>query len=313
MTKTKTKQREADLLSATQQEFPSEYGPAEVIAAAIDEPEPKAKNALKVVERTGPLQDASATEVAMLMKASTDPNVDLEKFNAIDAAIERRRALMAEAAFDVAFIDLQEELPVITKDGRIDMGTTRSGKEGVKTRYATYPNIQQETRPILRNHKFALKHTVQPGKNDIGLLIVSTLSFGTHKVMAELPLKLETGGAKNDIQGAKSSIEYAKRINTILLLDLISLDPKDDDNNGFARAKKGAKPTETEAQEDSDAKITMEQAIELKKKIVECGLTDERFCASFKIEAPTDLPAAAFKSAITRCENYKQQAAQSTR
>lgn len=262
--------------------------------------------AVAKVERQKVLADEASDEVATLLRVIADPACDVAKAERIEAMIARARAKVAENKYNAAFIELQADLPEITKDGLIDQGETRSGRQGSKSAYATYPNIQKAVRGPLHQHKFTLKHTVRPGPGNVGVVIYSTLSHAGHTEVAELPLPLETSGSKNNVQGVNSSISYGKRINTTTLLDLISRATEDADRDGHRPPKQRA---------DADEKpqtITGPQAKALLQKIDECGVPSDMIQKKFKALGITrihDLPASSHDDFVKSCENYKAEAA----
>lgn len=299
MTKAQTKERGPELFEGA----PEQSKPAKLPAAKA-QAAPKAKGtAVAKVERHKVLADEASDEVATLLRVIADPACDVAKAERIEAMIARARAKVAENKYNAAFIDLQADLPEITKDGRIDQGETRSGRHGSRSAYATYPNIQTAVRKPLRDHRFTLKHTVRPGPGGTGVVVYSTLSHAGHTEVAELPLPIEKSGSKNDVQGVNSSISYGKRINTTTLLDLISRAPEDDDRDGNRRRA---------AEDDQPAKtITGPQAKALLQKIDECGVPSDliqRKFAAFGITRINDLPAAAHDDFVKSCNNYKAEA-----
>jgi hypothetical protein len=292
-----TQMREPDLLGAeiaSGAAMPVQAPPATAGAKS----KAVAKNARRV-----PLSDEGADEVAILLHAVADPNCDVGKAERLRTMINEERARRAQIAYDEAFAALQDELPEIDKDGKIVI-EGKAGKRGQSTAYATYPNIQRATRKMLHKHGFTLRHTVRPGREGVGIAVHSFLSHGGYTEQAELPLPLETSGSKNNVQGVHSSISYGKRINSILLMDLISKDPKDDDLDGF-KPKRGVERRETgEVVIDPQARISAEQAETLKEKVESCGVGEKRFLEKYQIQAIEDLAASLYDEAESACLRF---------
>lgn len=294
----KVKEQTPDLLGEVATEAP----PAQLPAA----PKTAKGKTVAKVEPNKALSDEGASEVAMLLRAVTDPNVDVQKAQAIEGMIERRRAALAKAAFVKAYIALQSDLPEIDQDGKIvaEGVSRRSGKAySQKSSYSTFPNLYRMVKPKLRAHGFGFLCAPDVGKDGVGIIMHGTLMHDAgHEFSGLLPLKLETSGSKNDLQGVGSSLSYGRRYLLITLCQIISRAPQDKDING-------ATPEDVKSEDEvDDNKITMEQAIQLREKIEASGLTAERFCTKYRIKSPSDLPAADFNAAIAACDNFKQQA-----
>jgi hypothetical protein len=213
--------------------------------------------------------------------------------------------------FHAAFLQMHAELPVINKDGRIVIaaksGASPSGRQSGKqdTPYATLPNIQKNTDPILRKHGFTLITTPEPGADGVGILMHGELSFVcdtqygrlVHHKRCAIPAPLETGGSKNNVQGVGSSLSYTRRFVRLTLLDIIS-EAKEDkalDDDGKAASGPASKPP---------PKINKEQVDTLVKLIVSCGVSRETFCAKYDIETVRDLLAKDYEDAVAACNNY---------
>lgn len=265
----------------------------------------------KVEPKKPPLSDEGASEVAVLLRAVADPNVDVEKAKAIEEMIERRRAAHAKKLFIQAFIDLQDALPEINRDGKIVAeGTSRAGKAYKQnTPYATFPNLYKTIKPILKRHGFALLCEPDAGKDGVGVIIRGQLVHTAgHQIEGVLPLQLETSGSKNNLQGVGSSISYGRRYMAITLCQIISKAPEDEDLDGNAPPKKAkGKQAEPEAEPEDDGKINMEQAQALQAKINDCGVPLEKFRS--KYGEPAELPVAMLKEAMAACDDYKAKVA----
>lgn len=307
MTKAKTKEREhaPALFPEAQAQEPAAPKPI----AKIAEPKPKAPksgtNAVAKVERRQPLADEASDEIATLLRVVSDPGCDVAKAERIEGMIERARAKRAQIYYDKAYNALQEELPEITKDNKIVI--EKNGKVIQSTPFANYLSIQRIAQPILRRHGFTLEHRTEPGKDGVGIVVVSTLSYShgidyRHAKIAILPLKIENSGSKNDIQGVNSSISYGKRINTNTLLDLRSNAPQEVDRDGHHAKKLNAKP---ENQEEPEQHLTPKEVEKLNTAIKECGVGAKTFCTKYGIGEVEDLPPNLLAEALKACSARK--------
>jgi hypothetical protein len=262
----------------------------------------KPGTAVAKAERRGALTDEGADEVSVLLRVVEN---DPAKAQMVEAMLERARARRAKIYYDKAYNALQQDLPIINKDNKIVI--EKGGRVIQSTPYASYDNMQIITRPILHKHDFTLEHTTEPGKDGVGIVVISTLSYShgldyRHTKTATLPLKIENSGSKNDIQGVNSSISYGKRINTNTLLDLISQAPDEKDRDGHPKPKRGAKPEEQV--DEQSTTINGSQEKELLKAINDCGVGPATFLQKYEIDAVKDLPAKLFAEAMKACADY---------
>jgi len=268
-------------------------------------PPPKSQSVARVEKLPPP---APQNMLAIIAAAAADPKVDTDKMRALLEMQKEIRAEEARMSFTRAFIALQNDLPVINATGRIEI-EGKSGKKGQKTPYATFQEIHRVTKPILREHGFALWFAPDVGPEGRIVMRGYLDHVEGHGKTCAIPLPLETSGSKNNVQGVGSSISYGKRYATISLLNIVSHAPEDSDRDGAdaPKNKRGGEP----AQDDGDGagKISMEQAQRLREKIDLVGLTSERFCAKYKIEGIADLDAAMFQEALNACDNFRKAAA----
>ncbi|MDE2021204.1 MAG: hypothetical protein KGJ13_12785, partial [Patescibacteria group bacterium] len=129
--------------------------------------------------------------LAIIMTAATDPRCDVQKMQALLDMNKQIEAREAEKAFTRDFIALQDVLPVIDKDGKIDHGP---GKQ--KNLYSTYPNMMKVCKPLLKSHGFALASWVEPEAGGARIVIVSQLDHVEHHHRtSRFPLPIEQSGS----------------------------------------------------------------------------------------------------------------------
>jgi hypothetical protein len=225
--------------------------------------------------------------LSVIAQAVTNPDVDTAKMSVLHSILGELRAEEARIAFTQAFVGLN--LPSIDRDGRIDEGITRSGRQGKKTRYATFENLNAQCDPILRKAGFALWFEPDTGPDGKITVRAHLDHVKGHGKSCALPLGLDTTGAKNPAQSAVSSVSYGKRVTMIAILNIQTHAPEDAD-------KDGALPAET---------ITGPQAKKLLKALDESGLETARFIEKYKINAAHELPARLFDEVMDALANYK--------
>lgn len=245
--------------------------------------------------------------LAIIAEAASNPAVNPDNMRALldmqkEIAAEERRQ-----AFDAAFIALQADLPVIDKDGKIEIRKKdergeRAGALQQATPYATFEAIMDAIQPLLTKHGFGLSFETK-SLND-RLLVIGHLIGHGHERSTEFPLPAETSGSKNNVQGWGSSMSYGKRYCTIALLNIRSRAPQDRDADGhygrFVNAKGGglaqeAPPVET---------ISETQQMNLIEAIEGCGVPMAKFLDHYGIKKVADLPADLYGAAVKACQDY---------
>lgn len=182
--------------------------------------------------RRGPVAIArrpndNAEIVLRLIDLAKDPAIDALKINQLLDAHERVSAHQARAAFDAAFAQMQAELPVIQKNGRIMV------EGALRSTFARDVDIMSVVRPILAKHGFALRHS--NSMKDGLLTVTGILSHRDgHRETDLFETARDDSGRKNPIQSWGSARQYGKRYTTISLLNISSEDEDDGESTGKA-------------------------------------------------------------------------------
>lgn len=223
--------------------------------------------------------------MAVIARAASDPNTDVEKLEKLLGMYERITAKSAKAAYMAALAEMQPELPVVKERGGISIG-----KGSTPQPYALWEDINEAIRPVLHKHGFAL--SFRTGRNGDRVTVTGVLSHREgHCEETTMELPSDNSGSKNAVQAVGSSTSYGKRYTAIALLNITS---SGEDDNG----KAGGGGLIDEGQRDH-----IRNLIERTKADV------EKFCAHFKIDAIPDLPVAKYEDAI-RMLNLKAKAIQ---
>lgn len=183
----------------------------------------------------------ATTILAIISKASTDPNCDIDKLERLGAMYERLKAGQAQQAYSDALANLQQELPVIPKRGNI------TGKSGnVQSTYAKWEDVNEAIKPHLARHGFSLSFRIP--RNEKGVEVEGVLShrFG-HSERTSILLPADVSGNKNAVQAVASSVSYGKRYTAFALLNITAADEDDD---GQSACTQPAAKTITAVQSD---------------------------------------------------------------
>jgi hypothetical protein len=173
---------------------------------------------------TVPAVVAPESEMArMIERLASNPDVNVDKLERLIAMQERVLDRNAEAAFNVAFAEMQPKIPEITERGAI-----KNKEGGVQSRYAKNEDIQKVIRPILKAHGFTLSfRTEWPGPKLVKVVGILTHNEG-HARTSEFQTAADESGSKNAIQGLGSAVSYGHRYTTIDLLNITSRGQDDD-------------------------------------------------------------------------------------
>ena len=220
---------------------------------------------------------------ALVERFVTDPTVDVTKLREI---MEMRKELRAEQArmdSELAFIDMQPDLPTIDKSGQIeidekDQNNKKTGKKILVSKYAEWENINDIITPILAQHGFSLRFDFERDPQGMLTAIAIITHRGGHQWLTRSPpLPMDATGSKNPTQGWGSASSYAKRYATIAALNIRTRDIKsgrDDDAAGAGLLPKTISPDNAEALAD---------------RLAKAGASIPKFCAHFKIARVADL------------------------
>lgn len=164
---------------------------------------------------------------ALISRAATDPNFDVEKMRALLDMQKELVADQAKAQFNEAYARLQLVLPRIKKGGIVEY------KDKPAFTYAKWEDIDAAIRPLLNAEGFSLTFDTAPHQSG-GILVTGKLlhSSGHEKTASIGPLPLDTSGGKNNLQGAGSTFAYGCRYTSRMLLNLIYEAEDDDGHRG---------------------------------------------------------------------------------
>jgi hypothetical protein len=155
----------------------------------------------------------------MIERVTLNPDVPIEKMEKLLDIQERMMNKQAEIDFNIAFSDMQPELPIIKAKGRGHNSTTYARKE----------DMNRLVNPILKKHGFALSFSNRQEESDI--ITVATLRHRSgHCEKTELRLKNDTSGSKNAVQAVGSSQSYGERYTMKSILNLTITDDETDDD-----------------------------------------------------------------------------------
>ena len=222
--------------------------------------------------------------LSVIEKAANNPEVDVQK---VQALLDMQLQVMdkqAEISFNNAMTRLQSKMPRIKRGRAVEYAIDKTKPDGPKKtafKFSAYEDIDKDIRPLLDEEGFSMSFTSEMRSGDGGGIIVhGTLSHKDgHSRTASIPIALDTTGGKNNIQAMGSSFSYGKRYTLTMLLNIVTEGEDDDGNTQLIKA------------------VTEEQRDELQKLIEETETDIAAFCKQYDIQSLADLNAKEFRAA----------------
>lgn len=189
------------------------------VVATIEQVKPPRRAPRKTAK---PNTNDSTTIMSIIMQVATNPSADLDKMERLMQMHERHQVKQAKQAFDDALSQMQSELPVVYERGAI------LNKQGaVQSTYALWEDINEQLRPTLSKHGFAI--TFRIPRNERGVEVEGVLSHKDgHRESTSILLPADTSGSKNGVQAVASSVSYGKRYTAGALLNFTTTGEDDD-------------------------------------------------------------------------------------
>lgn len=188
--------------------------------------------AIQVVEPQGgqnivPMNDSAAL-MAVISRAATDPNCDVEKMERLYAMHERMQDRQAAEAFAIAMSQTQAAVRKAVKD--------RNNTQ-TKSDYATLESIDAATRPVYTANGFSLSFDTQDSPLAGHVRIVChVMHSGGHTKSYTYDNPMDDKGIQGSVNKTPthargSAVTYGRRYLTLLIFNL-STGAHDDDGNG---------------------------------------------------------------------------------
>lgn len=169
------------------------------------------------------IEQQSTQLLGTIAEAAKNPDVDVDKMQALLDMQERVMNRAAKAAFTQAIHAFQEECPEIPKSRVISVRGRRQSS------YCAFEDMMRVIRPIMVKH--GLTASFNSDDKNGRIEVICTLS---HKDGFDLVSKFaapsDKSGSKNDVQAVGSSLSYGKRYSLAAALGLVFAEEDDDGN-----------------------------------------------------------------------------------
>ena len=180
--------------------------------------------------------EAPGSLLAAIVGMAKDPAVNIPALQALMAMQERLEEREAKRAFTAAFARLSADLPRVKKNGTITL-VTKDGKDKGSIPFARWEDMDTVIRPLMVREGFTLSFdsAQRPGEGG-GLVVTGTLMHADgHTRTASMPLALDTGPGRNNLQAMGSTLSYGKRYCAEMLLNIVREGVDDDGKLGGMR------------------------------------------------------------------------------
>ena len=173
--------------------------------------------------------------LSLIMEAAQNPAVDVTKLQALlgmQLTLEDRQA---ERSFNEALMRVTNGMPRVKKNGTIDLGVDKqTNKARGSLPFARWEDMDAMIRPRLETEGFTLSFDSAPRPGEGGGAIISgtLLHRDGHKRTVSIPLPLDTGPGRNNLQALGSTLSYGKRYCTEMLLNIVREGADDDGKLG---------------------------------------------------------------------------------
>ena len=194
--------------------------------------------------------DATANIAMMILQASNNPDIDVDKIEKMYQLYNAEAGRLAELEFSNALVAMQGEISPIATDAQFSEGGTK---------YLSYEKMVAVTKPILSKYGFSLYHEEKTeilgqgqAKNGATIFngLVTVTAFLRHKtgkfLTTSLTIPFDFSGSKNSntAQAQGSAVSYGRRYTMAGLLKIATYD----DDANFNRSNELVKLMPAQAQ-----------------------------------------------------------------
>lgn len=167
------------------------------------------------------------TLLSAIVRMASDQSVDVTKLQALLAMQERLEARQAEAAFNAAHARVVSKMPRVPKNGVVNLGVGKGSYN-----FARWEDVDALLRPLMQAEGFSLTFDAQYRDGGGAVVIATLLHSGGHSRQASIPLALDTGAGRNNLQAMGSTLSYGKRYLAEMLFNIVREGIDDDGRTG---------------------------------------------------------------------------------
>lgn len=220
----------------------------------------------------------SATLMAVITRAASDPSIDVDKLERLTGLYERITSKSAEQSFNASLVAAQTEMRPVATD---------ANNPQTRSRYASYLALDKALRPIYTRHGFSLSFNTADGAPEGHIRVVCEVGHnGGHTRHYQADMPADGKGAKGGDVMTKThafgaGVTYGQRYLLKMIFN-VAVGADDDGNSG-----------------PGIERVNPTQLGDLRAHIESVGADLDRFLAHFGIETLADLPVRRLAEATT--------------
>lgn len=185
-------------------------------------------NDITRVEQAGPVAVSEPISLLNIIAAAAEnTSVDVVKLQALLDMQERVEKRQAEASFNKALARVSANMPRVKKNGRVDLGKGGGGYD-----FAKWEDMDTAIRPLMRQEGFTLSFNMESKEGGGAIVSGTLLHQDGHSKTSTVPLALDSGAGRNNLQAMGSTLSYGKRYVTEMLFNIVREGADDDGESG---------------------------------------------------------------------------------
>lgn len=173
-------------------------------------------------QELAPAAQPETNLLAVIARAAADPQVDVQKMQALLDMQMKIQQKQAEVAFNEALSRLQPRLPRIPKSGQIIV------KGSLRSKYMRFEDVDSALRPLLAEEGFSTSFGYEEREKGVRVTL-DVLHVAGHKEHRYFDLPIDQSDFRSQVQNVRSSVSFGKRV---LLVDFFNIVNEGEDNDG---------------------------------------------------------------------------------
>ena len=246
---------------------------------------------LDLEQTPGEMVQTPGMMLDVIREAASNPDTDVAKMRELLAMAKELEAERRKIEFQKALSSVQEQIPVIPRDGIIPLKTKSGENKGTLT-YAKFEDIQGIVKPLLRKAGFTTTYDEQRVDDNVKQVTITLSRDGHSESFKTFVPWSDPGPGRNSTQAMVSASSYARRRALVYALD-ISVEGEDNDGAGDL------------------TRITDEQALEIEDLIVDAGADRDMFLVwlrqSCRVDLVKDILARDFNRVVRMLKRKREQ------
>lgn len=174
----------------------------------------------------------SGSFLQAILQAATDPNVDATKVATMAELAIKLQDRERETQFNQSLNAAIQEMPVITREGIIQIPAKDGKPARVQGRFARFEDIYRVVRPILEKYQLAIRFNVGDSPQGVTVQPIVSHANGYTERGDAMRLPHDQSGSKNNTQAVGSATQYGKRYTMCAMLNIVTEGSDNDGNTG---------------------------------------------------------------------------------